>query len=548
MNARNVLLVITAVAAVARLGWPGSSPPGLNQDEAIGAWISWCLLKTGHDMNGQAWPIFYAHGIGDYPSTLFFYVTMAFQAIGGLNVTTTRLPAELAGIACVPLIYWVGARMFGVATGLIAAAMLALNPWHLFLSRFGVGASQCPLDALLTVALLLKARFPLVDPAPGEPDAEPDARWAGLAGFASGLWCYGFHPMKIYCPVLFLVLAIVLGPAWWKTARTVRGRNALLALALGFAATFGPLAWMHLVDSHIAHRWEMTRLWPPGAPLGTIVSLVLGRWIEHFGPDFLFVRGERFDIMRPIGQGEFGWYMLPLMLAGLGFVLWRFRASRAARVLAALLVAYPAGDVISRYIGVHALRSAPGVATLILLGAWGAAGIGAWLHRHRASWVPWAATVLVIAMAGFDGRFAVRFFGEWNRRPEIYHGYHADLMEAAKWLEPRLSLADAVFCTVTGLNEPWSILLVETRHDPRLWFSEPRDRRAFEYEVYVRYGKMFFMYGDLWIPYLRRLTGDGKPERVFFIVRPGELGLKDPAYVVRGPDGRDALWVVPRVL
>src|SRR5262245_24042127 len=299
---RAVLLVITVVAAIVRLGWPGHSPPGLNQDEAIGAWISWCLLKTGHDMSGQPWPIFYARGIGDYPSTLFFYVTMPFQAIGGLNVSTTRLPAELAGVACVPLIYWVGARLFGTATGLIAAGMLALNPWHLFLSRFGVGASQCPLYALLTVILLLKARFPLVADRPPEPQATPDSRWAALAGLASGVWCYGFHPMKLYCPVLFLLLAVFLAPDWRRVAKSAPGRNAMLAFALGFAVTFGPLAWKHLVDPHIGHRWEMTRLWPAGAPLQTIVPLVLGRWVEHFGPDFLFVRGERFDIMKPIGQ------------------------------------------------------------------------------------------------------------------------------------------------------------------------------------------------------------------------------------------------------
>ena len=76
------LLGITAVAAALRWFALDHTPPGLNQDEAIGAWISWCLLKTGRDMSGQPWPIFYAHGIGDSPSTLFFYLTMPFQAVG----------------------------------------------------------------------------------------------------------------------------------------------------------------------------------------------------------------------------------------------------------------------------------------------------------------------------------------------------------------------------------------------------------------------------------------------------------------------------------
>lgn len=544
---RGWLLAITAVAAVLRLGWPGLSPPGLNQDEAIGAWISWCLLKTGRDMNGQPWPIFYSHGIGDYPSTLFFYTTMPFQAIGGLNVFTTRLPAALAGIACVPLIYWIGARLFGPGTGLLAAAMLATNPWHLYLSRFGVGASQCPLHALAVVAMMLAAGFPLSD-REARPSKGPSVRWAAAAGLASGIFGYGFHAMRLYVPALFLMLGLLLAPQWTRFAKTPRGRSALLAFTLGFAVTFGPLIALHLFDRHVAHRWEMTRLWPAGAPLPVIVGAVLQRWAQHYHPDFLFVRGDLFEIMKPIGQGEFGWYMLPLMLAGLVLLIARFRSSVSARVVIALLIVYPAGDVISRYMSVHSLRSAPGVGSFALLAGFGAAGLGAWLHRRWRPVFRIACAALLAAALFFDGRFLVRFFGEWNRRPEIYHAYHADLLEVARWLRPRLLQVDAVFCTVNGLNQPWSILAVGTEHDPRLWLAEPRDVRPSQYDLYVRYGKMYFTYGDLWRPYFEQITRDGKPQRVVFIVRPGEIQATDPVYVVRRPDGREVLWVVERTL
>ena len=547
------LLAATAAAAVLRLGWPGLAPPGLNQDEAIGAWISWCLLKTGRDMNGQPWPLFYARGIGDFPSTLFFYTTMPFQAIGGLNVMTTRLPAMLAGIACVPLVAWIGARLFGRGTGLIAAAMLALNPWHLFLSRFGVGASQCPLHALAVIALMIKAGLPLVDidERPRKNKAisrsAPDPTWSALAGLVAGLSCYGFHAMRLYFPVLFLMLAVLLAPQWKATWSAPRGRASILALIAGFAIPVAPLAVLHLGASPIAHRWEMTRLWPAGAPATTIVSMVLRRWAEHFHPDFLFVRGDLFESMR-LGQGALGWHMLPLMLAGIAILVTRFRRSAAARVVLALLIAYPAGDAISRYISVHTLRAAPGVGTLVLLAAWGAASIGGWIARHRRAWVPYAAALLLVSGLAFDGRFLVRFFGEWNRRPEIYRTYHVDLLDVARWIEPKLSQVDAVFCTITGLNQPWSVMAVGTEQSPELWFAEPRDVRPADYDLYVHYGKMYFMYSDFWVPYLRQLQSNQKSDRVLFIVRPGELQLTDPIYVVHGPDGKDALWVVARML
>jgi len=292
-----VLAGIVAVAALLRLIRIGHSPPGLNQDEAIGAWISWCLLKTGHDMTGAAWPIFYSHGIGDNPSTLFFYITMPFQALGGLNVLTTRLPAALAGILCVPLIYWVGKRLFGTATGLVAAAMLALNPWHLFLSRFGVGASQCPLHALLIVALLIAARFPLAD----EPGGRPRAGFAALAGLVAGISCYGFHAMRLWLPLLLIGLIAVAWRGWWALFASGEGRRALAAFALTLAATAGPLAVQQAVNPALSQRWQMTRLWDPGAGPVEILRLVSLRYLDHFGLDYLFLRGDLYELMKPIG-------------------------------------------------------------------------------------------------------------------------------------------------------------------------------------------------------------------------------------------------------
>jgi 4-amino-4-deoxy-L-arabinose transferase-like glycosyltransferase len=534
-----LLIAITLVAAVLRLSRLDLSPPGLNQDEAISAWISWCLFKTGRDMTGQPWPIFYGHSIGDYPATLYFYTLIPFQALAGLGVWSTRLAAAIGGIVCVPLLYSTTARLFGRVAGLLAAAMLAVNAWHLFLSRFGVGAHQCTLFALIVLWLLLRARLPLADPREA-----PRPKWAALAGVTAGIACYGFQPMRLYFPLFFALLVAIDAPAWWELRRSRAGIASLLGLALGFCVLAGPLAWKHVTDPLIAHRWEMTRLWEPGTPLPQIVAMVLARYLAHFHPDFLFVRGDLFEIVKPIGQGEFSWYLLPCMLAGIALVAARWRSSRACRVLVALLAAYPAGDVISRYPSVHALRSAPGIPALIMLGALGAAGAWQWLRVQSRALAAAAAVTLALAAVALDARYLTRYFGEYNRRIEIYHGYHADLVEAMRWLKPRLNESDPVFVTTIGLNEPWAITLVTLGHDPRRWFAEPRDMRVIDdWEVYIRYGRMRFMYEKLWVPDYLRLESDGVPQHAWFIVRPGELDLKGPTHVVRRPDGQDALWI-----
>ena len=123
-----LLFVILLLAAVLRFVNLEQSPPGLNQDEAISAWPAYCLLKTGKDNVGQSWPIYYMRGLGGNNPTLFTYLTIPFQAIGGLNIYTTRLPAAFGGVFTVWLIYWVAKKLFDTETGLAAAALLAMTP------------------------------------------------------------------------------------------------------------------------------------------------------------------------------------------------------------------------------------------------------------------------------------------------------------------------------------------------------------------------------------------------------------------------------------
>ena len=541
LSAGRVALAIALLAALAaflRLYRLELSPPGLNQDEALSAWMSWCLLQTGHDLSGQSWPIFYGHGVGDNPSTLFFYLLMPFQKLGGLGVWTTRLPVALAGVLCVPLLYDVGSRLFGRTTGLIAAALLAVNPWSVTIGRLGIGAGLCPFFALAALALLLRAPLPFRDGA----DAGGHPAWALFAGLVAGLSCYGFHPMKLYFPALFLLLALAAAPAWKRLRDSRQGLLALLLLALGFALTFGPLVYEHVVDPEVARRWEMTRLWRPGASLLEILRLVLGRYVIHFGPDFLFIQGDHYTLASPPRQGELEWALLPLLVIGLVTALRRARVSLSCAVLLAIVAAYPAGDLISDYDGAHAFRSAPGVPALLLLAAWGAASLLRALGRGARVWaVGGALAGLLLAQ---DAVCFTRYFGEWSRRPTIYHWFHTDYMEACRWLRPRLKDSDRVFWTVLESNMPFAITVVGLHYDARRWMTDEKDVRPVGgWDAYIRYGRMYFLYGQTCRPYVDALEANGRPDHAYFVVRPGELGLKDPVHVIRRPDGKEVMWI-----
>ncbi len=541
-----ILLAIILLAAGLRLWDFGSSPPGLNQDASVNAWNSWCLLETGKDMVGDPWPIFYSHAIGDNRTTLYYYALMPFQAIGGLNQITTRLPAAAAGILAVLLVYIAGSRMFDKATGLLAAALLTLNPWAIQLSRWGIEGSLCPMLGIATIALLAMANLPVTDHRESKP------RWyvAAIAGTIAGIGCYGYWAMRLFTPALLLAVAIVAFPAWWRMLKTRKGAIAIVALLLAFMVTFGPLAYKHVTDPDgIAKRREMTQLWGDNDSIAKAASMVATRYIKHFDPDFLFETGDHSEIQSPPDMGEFYWYMLPLMLIGLGVVIVRVRKSVSARVLLAMVLVYPLPDVLAKHSGsaveIHALRSSPGMPALILLAAVGGVFLFSWLWQRRKSLAVISAVGFLLTVAFMNFFYLRTFFGEYNNRPGIYHRFHTDLLEACEWLKPRLDQYDAVFTTADGMNEPFAITLVALAHDPARWFDEPRKFvvNSGQWEIYTRYGEMYFMYGRDWIEHLNRIASNDRDDKVLFLIRPNQyeafrkqLGVSEPIHVIRRPD------------
>ncbi len=543
-----LLALILTAAAVVRCVALSGAPPGLNQDEAANAWSAWCLLQTGQDQGGQRWPIFYTHALGENRSALLLYLLLPFQALGGLNVWTTRLPAAVGGVATVALLYVLGRRLFDARVGLIAAALTAFNPWHVLLSRTGWEAGLVPLHVVVGMLALLWAGWP------AECSPRPLTWWRALAaGLLLGITCYGYPAVRLFLPPLAVAWAVVTVRGWWPRLRVSQQRVALLTGLLGLAVTFGPLAWQHLAHpERIAMRGARIALWQADAPLGTRIGAIAGRYFAHFDPAFLFARGDRFEAQSTAGCGLFSWYVLPLMIAGGVFVVRRWRDSLAVRVVACAVLLYPAGDLLYSHMldtpaglvdaGMHALRSSTGLVPLILLAAYGAAELWRAVAPRwpRAAIV--AATCFVLCCAGLDGAFLRTYFGPRNRRPAVYRAYQADLVEGCRWLRPHLAEADAVFITTRDVNMPYIVALVVLGYRPQQWFADVRIAERFaEYEYYFRVGRLHFLYDRTSVVALEELRRNDRRERVFLLVRPDETGLAHPALTIVGPDGRPAL-------
>ncbi len=78
----------------------------------------------------------------DFRPALYVYLTIPFVAVFGLTAVAVRLPAFFFSLITLWATYQIGVlvgkKYLGTrAIGELALAILAISPWHIYLSRLG---------------------------------------------------------------------------------------------------------------------------------------------------------------------------------------------------------------------------------------------------------------------------------------------------------------------------------------------------------------------------------------------------------------------------
>ncbi len=122
----------------------GDIPAGINQDGAMAAVDGKALADYGTDRFGTRLPAhLYAWGFGQM-SSLLSYLIAFFVKLFGLGVITARLPQLLASLMGAVCFYLFARDAFGKRAGLIAAFLVAVNPWHFIQSRWALDCNLLP--------------------------------------------------------------------------------------------------------------------------------------------------------------------------------------------------------------------------------------------------------------------------------------------------------------------------------------------------------------------------------------------------------------------
>jgi len=89
----------------------------------------------------------------------FYLLMWAWTKCFGTSIWSIRLPAALMGFACIPLVFWLATITGQCTARWVAAALLAVNGFHVFWSKVArMYSMACFLGLLATVLLLLLAR------------------------------------------------------------------------------------------------------------------------------------------------------------------------------------------------------------------------------------------------------------------------------------------------------------------------------------------------------------------------------------------------------
>lgn len=185
------------IGAMLRLIGLGVFPSGnaLNQDEAFAGYEAWSLLHYGMDSHGYTLPI-YLVAWGSGMNALETYLMIPFVAAMGLNPLAIRLPQAIVGIISLPAFYGVVRTQVSEEKALTGMGLLAVLPWHIMLSRFGLESNLLPGFLLFGMYFLVKG---LQKP-----------KFYMLSGLFFGLSLYCYATVWPIMPILVLGFAIVI--------------------------------------------------------------------------------------------------------------------------------------------------------------------------------------------------------------------------------------------------------------------------------------------------------------------------------------------------
>lgn len=465
------LILIIALAAFLRFYQLGQNPPELYADEVSSGYNAYSILKTAKDEYGNLLPITF-RAFGDYNPALSVYTLVPGIAVFGLNPFAVRFPSALMGTLTVLITYFLTKKLTPpsfprkresknwipdqslhstrLSVGndilpLLSAFLLAISPWHLQFTRFSHEANFMVFFTVLGITLFLfsKNNFKMLT----------------FSALSLALAINTYHAAKIWVPLLLVTLVIL----YWK--QLIRWKLKLLLPLLILIISAIPIV-TSLERSTIRARF--VGIFDKQEPL----KLFISGYLSHFSPNFLFVTPDNNGRHAVGGMGHLYIFELPLILAGIIFLI-RNKIPHKSLIISWFLLA-PIPAALSTPTP-HALRSITFLPTWSILAAIGLVAIILARTSLRMK-LALLACLLVVAIYNIATYFHLYYKHYPKLKAADWNGGTKEMVEFMGPIKDKYE----VIALTNYYGHPYIFVLFYTKYDPATYHPQSEDKNKFD--------------------------------------------------------------------
>ncbi|MCR5031222.1 MAG: glycosyltransferase family 39 protein [Lachnospiraceae bacterium] len=191
---RIAVLLLFLVAFLLRLYGLGSTPQGINQDEAMSVVNARSILETGMDIAGNSYPAEFVAWGNSGQSVLLAYCMIPLIALFGDGLFVVRLVPVLFSMLGLWAFYQLCRQMVSAKKAYILTLFAAFSPWHFMQSRWGLDCNLMSHLWILGILMLLMAL--------------KDRRFYYGAAAVFGLSMYSYG-ISFYTITVYLVIGVL---------------------------------------------------------------------------------------------------------------------------------------------------------------------------------------------------------------------------------------------------------------------------------------------------------------------------------------------------
>lgn len=395
-------------------------PPGLHDGEITD-------IRVTETVRAGQIEVFYDLGGGQGREPLYHVLLAATTSLIGSGPLGIHLLSFWAGMIALALVYALASRLYGPLAGATALALLALNFWHLLLSR--EVSRETLLPALLAAVLLMLALALRVH-RPGVLASLPPTTPFAALGMLLGVGVYT-HPVMLLAALASMVfIAYMLLTRQPLTRRTLGylGFSILIFIIIAMPYLISSIRLPHLAGAgRLLSDYAADRL----SPFKALVDGLAG----------LFFLGDDNPVRNLPGRPLVDLISGLLMLVGLLTAVRHWRQPRCTLTLIFALLLFPAAFLASgspNFLAITAL--------LPLLALF--AGLGAvTLYQSLAAGARPAAALGLLGLLVFNVIWTGRdFFERWPALPAVYDAYHGRLGQLAHHIDRTSHAIPTLIC------------------------------------------------------------------------------------------------------